>query len=101
MILKSFISPLAIAAVLAVGSAVPASAAIFERIFSGGDVEVVDPQTSAALAGITPAQRTQLEDQCRQRQADDFNDDSDDDDDESSAPFRATPAYCAAIGLPA
>ena len=97
MSLKSLISPLAVAAVLAIGSALPASAAILDR---GNFIVQFERSPSVDQSSLSPAQRTQLEDQCRQRQAD-SNDDIDSDDDESSAPFRASAAFCASIGLPA
>ena len=96
MTLKSLISPLAAAAVLAIGSALPASAALFDS----GRLVILERDHPVTLSSLSPAQRTQLEDQCRQRQAD-SNDDITSDDDESSAPVRASAAFCTSIGLPA
>ena len=65
MTFKSLISPLAVAAVLALGSALPSSAAIF-----GGNVAIqFKPSRPIDQSSLTPAERTQLEDQCRQRQS--------------------------------
>ena len=97
MTFKSLISPLAIAAVLALGSALPASAAIF-----GGNVTIqFRPSRMIDQSSLTPAQRTQLEDQCRQRQSDTFDEfDSRHDSEFAGTSLRANAAYCASIRLP-
>jgi hypothetical protein len=97
MTFKSFISPLAVAAVLALGSALPASAAIF-----GGNVTIqYTPSRMIDQSSLTPAQRTLLEDQCRQRQSDSFDEfDSRNDGEFAATTLRANAAYCASIGLP-
>lgn len=91
MNLKSLFSPLAVALLLG-ASAAPVSAAVTARV----DGKLITPHHQAtSLAALTPAQRTQLQDQCRQKQADADNNVSGDD-------FgAATPALCDAIGIPA
>jgi hypothetical protein len=94
MNLKSLIAPVAIAGLLAFGT-LPASAALFD----GARISF-QTHHDVNLSSLTPAQRTQLEDQCRRMQSDTFSNGRDKDA-ESSAPFRANAADCAAIGLPA
>lgn len=95
MTLRSLISPIAVAGVLALGSALPASAAIF-----GGDAIIQFRQAQPIdQSSLTPAERTALEDQCRQKQATDRFDDADNPN-YASTSLRATAAYCSSIGLP-
>ena len=98
MTLRSLVLPLAVAAALALGSASPASAAIF-----GGNVVIqYTPSRTIDPASLTPAERTFLEDQCRQRQSDSFDEfDSRNDSEFAGTRLRANAAYCARIGLPA
>ena len=85
MTLKTLVSALALSTVLALGS---------PPVFAQS--QPVD------ISDLTPAQRTQLEDQCRQMANDDnasANSDSDDSDDDNNAPFKVSRAYCFDIGI--
>jgi hypothetical protein len=101
MTLNSIVMPLAVAAVLAVGSAPPASAAIF-----GGDFGIqFRPSQPIDQSSLTPAERTQLEDQCRSMQTENAqgisNSQFQDDDNNSGVGVnvRATRQYCIEIGI--
>jgi hypothetical protein len=95
MTFRTLLAPFAVALLLA-GSVLPASAAIF----GSGNViiqlkhrEPIDPST------LSPAQLTQLEDQCRERQIETGND-FDEQDGHDWRSVRVTDAYCNSIGLP-
>ena len=89
MTFKSLISPLAVAGILAFAAA-PAFAAAYapERLV------VREHHQTVSLSSLTPAERTVLEDQCRQKQLDADNSTSGDD------LGSANPTVCNAIGLP-
>jgi Spy/CpxP family protein refolding chaperone len=99
MTLKSIIAPLALAVTLALGSALPASAAFFD-----GDFVIQFKQRPPIdQSSLTPAQRTQLEDQCRAMQAEDSQGTShsqfDNDTDNTAAHIKANRQYCIDIGI--
>jgi hypothetical protein len=89
MTFKSLISPLAVAGILAF-SAAPAFAAVYVP----EHLVIREHHQTVNLSSLTPAERTVLEDQCRQKQADAANSTSGDD------LGNANPEVCNAIGLP-
>lgn len=86
MTIKSLISSVALAAALGFGSA------------AGALAQVEEPNVN----NLTPAEKTQLEDQCRQLQNDtedsSSESDSENDDDDQGA-FKVSEAFCAQLGV--
>ena len=91
MTLKSLISPLAVAGLLAL-SAAPA----FAAAYAPGNMAIREHrQQTVNLSSLTPAQRTVLVDQCRQLQLDFANSTSGDD-----SGNAANPQTCDDLGIP-
>jgi hypothetical protein len=92
MFFKALISPIAVAGLLALSAAMPASAAALSR--SDAPLVSVHHQ-SVAVSNLTPAQRTKLEDDCRIKQME--SEDSITGDDIGSS---ATASTCQSLGIP-
>lgn len=85
MTLKSLISSVALAAALGLGSAPGALA-----------------QEEPNIGNLTPAEKTQLEDQCRQLQnsTEDSSAEADsENDDDDQATFKVSTAFCTKLGV--